>query len=60
MMRKLLRRLRKDEIGTSMVEYSVLLAIVLGVSIAILGSMGANIARIFGLVNTLMSGVVAP
>jgi Flp pilus assembly pilin Flp len=48
-----------DEIGTSMVEYSVLLAIVLGVSVAVLGSLGANITRIMGLVNTLLNAVVA-
>jgi Flp pilus assembly pilin Flp len=58
-MRNLLRRFHLDETGTSMVEYSVLLAIVLGVSVAVLGSLGANITRIMGLVNTLLNAVVA-
>jgi Flp pilus assembly pilin Flp len=54
-----LRRFRRDEMGTSMVEYSVLLAIVLGVAVATLTALGANITRIFGLVNTLLDAVVA-
>jgi Flp pilus assembly pilin Flp len=58
-MTKFLRRLSRDEIGTSMVEYSVLLAIVLGVAVATLTALGANITRIFGLVNTLLAAVVA-
>jgi Flp pilus assembly pilin Flp len=58
-MRSFLCRLRKDEIGTSMVEYSVLLAIVLGVAVATLTALGANITRIFGLVNTLLDAVGA-
>jgi Flp pilus assembly pilin Flp len=58
-MAKFLRRFHKDEIGTAMVEYSVLLAIVLGVAIATLTALGTNITRILGLVNTLLSGVVA-
>jgi Flp pilus assembly pilin Flp len=48
-----------DEIGTSMVEYSVLLAIVLGVAVATLTALGANITRIFGLVNALLTAVGA-
>jgi Flp pilus assembly pilin Flp len=54
-----LPRFRKDEIGTSMVEYSVLLAIVLGVAVATLTALGANITRIFGLVNALLDAVGA-
>jgi hypothetical protein len=48
-----------DEIGTAMVEYSVLLAIVLGVGAAALLALGANINVILGLVNTLLAAVVA-
>jgi Flp pilus assembly pilin Flp len=58
-MRNFLRRFRMDEIGTSMVEYSVLLAIVLGVAVATLTALGANITRIFGLVNALLTAVGA-
>jgi Flp pilus assembly pilin Flp len=58
-MTKFLRRFHKDEIGTAMVEYSVLLAIVLGVAVVTLTALGANITRIFGLVNTLLGAVVA-
>jgi Flp pilus assembly pilin Flp len=58
-MKNFLRRFYKDEIGTSMVEYSVLLAIVLGVAVATLTALGANITRIFGLVNTLLTAVGA-
>jgi Flp pilus assembly pilin Flp len=58
-MRNFLRGFYKDEIGTSMVEYSVLLAIVLGVAVATLTALGANITRIFGLVNTLLTAVGA-
>jgi Flp pilus assembly pilin Flp len=58
-MRNFLRRFRMDEIGTSMVEYSVLLAIVLGVAVATLTALGANITRIFGLVNALLDAVGA-
>jgi Flp pilus assembly pilin Flp len=58
-MTKFLRRFNKDEIGTSMVEYSVLLAIVLGVAVATLTALGGNITRIFGLVNALLAAVVA-
>jgi Flp pilus assembly pilin Flp len=58
-MTKFLRGLRMDETGTAMVEYSVLLAIVLGVAVVTLTALGANITRIFGLVNTLLDAVVA-
>jgi len=56
-MRKLLCSLRMDEVGTSMVEYAVLLAIVLGIAVATLQALGANITRIFGLVNALLTAV---
>lgn len=56
-MSKILRRFRMDESGASMVEYAVLLAIVLGIAVATLQALGANITRIFGLVNTLLTAV---
>jgi Flp pilus assembly pilin Flp len=58
-MRHFLCRFHKDENGTAMVEYSVLLAIVLGVAIATLTALGTNITRILGLVNDLLTSVVA-
>jgi Flp pilus assembly pilin Flp len=54
---RILRRLGKDEIGTTAVEYAVMLAIILGVAVATLTALSANITRIFGLVNTLLTAV---
>ena len=47
-MTKFLRRFRKDETGQAIVEYSVLLAIIVGVTVGIMVGMGTS-------VNTIMS-----
>jgi pilus assembly protein Flp/PilA len=57
-MQKLLRRFHKDQIGASMVEYTVLLGLITAAVIAIITLVGGNVARIFTIINTALTAIV--
>jgi Flp pilus assembly pilin Flp len=56
-MKNLLRRIRQDEEGASMVEYVVLLGLITAASIAVIGSIGVNATGIFGAINVLLAAI---
>jgi Flp pilus assembly pilin Flp len=58
-MRQFLRRFRKDEAGQAVVEYSVLVAITLGTTIATITALGANINAVLGPINALLAAAAA-
>ncbi len=58
-MTKFLRRFRKDASGQAIVEYSVLLAIIVGVAVAIMTGMGTNINNIMSSAAALLTAVAA-
>ncbi len=58
-MTKFLRRFRKDETGQAIVEYSVLLAIIIGVTVTIMTGMGTSINTIMSKAAALLTAVAA-
>ena len=54
---EMLKRFIRDEQGLETVEYAIIAGLILVVAIAILTSIGVNINRIFGLVNTKLDTV---
>ncbi|MGH6851823.1 MAG: Flp family type IVb pilin, partial [Methylocella sp.] len=57
-MKNLLRRIRNDEEGASMIEYVVLLGLITAAAIAILTTLGGQVVTIFTNISTALTGVI--
>ena len=55
-----LNRFFNDESGATAIEYGLIAALISVAIIAILTSLGGELNRIFGIVDTALTGVVAP
>jgi len=54
---EMLKRFIRDEQGLETVEYAIIAGLILVIAIATIGLIGANINRIFGLVNVKLDAV---
>jgi len=51
---KLLKRLFREEEGATMIEYALLAALISIVAITVIGFVGDEVKRVFGLVDTAL------
>jgi Flp pilus assembly pilin Flp len=59
MLRRTIARLGRDEAGASMVEYTVLLALTLGISLAVISATGSQLNTVWNNLNSALSAAIS-